>query len=104
MNRSWIVFGLIVIVGMLLIPPKEVSSLDHMGAAADKMFGGTPTRAEHTKVRVVYTPVWSEPEGKDYETIQNSSLATSRLLLQVVVVVVVFGGLALLTGTTNEDD
>lgn len=113
MNKGWTIAGLIVLVLMLLVPPKEATVYDTYGAAADEAINleGVPDRdvpGEHISAKVVYRPVWMEVSGElDYgEQVQDSQLAETRLLLQVVVVVVIFGGMALIIGgeSAESDD
>ena len=40
MNKPLLIIGLLVIGGMLLVPPKEVTTYDGYGAAADELIGG----------------------------------------------------------------
>lgn len=102
--KGWTIAGLIVIVLMLLVPPREVTVFDSYEAAADDMIQleGAPDidrPGEHESTRVIYRPVGAEiPDEIDHgERVEDSSLATTRLLLQIVVVVVFFGGMGLIT-------
>lgn len=107
MNRGAIVLGLIVLAGMLFVPPREVRTHDSMAETADEMFGGdTVTRAEHSRAEVVYLPltyeITAETIGQSGE-VQSVKLATNRLLLQILVVLVGFGGAGLLIGRNEQD-
>jgi hypothetical protein len=111
MSKPWVVIGLLVIGGMLLVPPKEVETYNTIGAAADDVINleGVPDRdepGEHRSTQVIYRPAWSEigDELGHGERVEQTTLATNRLLLQVVVAVVVFGGLGLITGRSTEDE
>jgi hypothetical protein len=105
MNKPLLIIGLLVISGMLLVPPREVRVYDAYGAAADEMIGGMDAPAEHRSTQVVYRPIGAEvgDELDTGEQIRGSRLATNRLLLQVVVAVVVFGGLGLIIGKSKSD-
>jgi len=95
MRKLILITGLLVIVGMCIVPPMEVETvnalsesavLSELGASAD------PESSTH------YVPVWSEPEGPSGRSVRNSTLASQRLMLQVLIVAVLAGGLALIAG------
>lgn len=108
--RGWTIAGLIVIVLMLLVPPREVTVFDSYAAAADDLIRleGVPDfdpPGEHESTTVIYRPVGAElPDEIGHgERVEDSSLATTRLLLQIVVVVVVFGGMGLITSGGGQN-
>ena len=94
MNRVVLIIGMIVVVGMCLIPPMET---ERYNAAAD-LFG-----QDSEEVNIEYRPVWSEPEDTGVTVARNSTLAANRLLLQIVLVSLLTGGVAYVVQPEDEE-
>jgi hypothetical protein len=87
MHRPTLYIGLLVILGMCLVPPFETGPVDRVGDVL---------RGEDVRT-VEYHPIWTRPELAEQDlvsAIQDWDIAGSRLLLQILVVVGVTVGIA----------
>jgi hypothetical protein len=85
MHRPTLYVGLLVILGMCLVPPFETGPMDKVG----DVLRGKDVRT------VEYHPIWTRPELAEdnlVSAIQDWDIAGSRLLLQVLAVAVVTVG------------
>jgi hypothetical protein len=77
MHRPTLYIGLIVILGMCLVPPFETGAVDKVG---DVLRGEQVSAVE-------YHPIWSRPSAQEQDlasAIQDWDIAGSRLLLQIL--------------------
>lgn len=85
MHRPTLYVGLLVILGMCLVPPFETGPVDRVGDVL---------RGEEVRT-VEYHPIWTRPELSEQDlvsAIQDWDIAGSRLLLQILAVAVVTVG------------
>jgi hypothetical protein len=85
MDRPTLYVGLLLILGMCLVPPFEAGPVDQVG----DMLRGDPVR------EVEYRPLWTHPgleEGGSITEVSEGNIAGGRLLLQILAVA---GGTAL---------
>lgn len=82
MHRPTLYIGLLVILGMCLVPPFETGAVDRVG---DVLRGETVQEVE-------YRPIWNHPELKEDDVlaeVQDWNIAGGRLLLQILGVAIV---------------
>ena len=92
MHRPTLYIGLLVILGMCLVPPFETGPVDRVG----DLLRGEDVRT------VEYHPIWTRPELAEDDlvsAIQDWDIAGSRLLLQILAVAVVTVGVAYVRGS-----
>jgi len=77
MHRPTLYIGLLVILGMCLVPPFETGAVDKVG----DMLKGEEVRS------VEYHPIWTKPAFQEQEfqsALQDWDIAGGRLLLQIL--------------------
>jgi hypothetical protein len=91
-HRPTLYVGLLVILGMCLVPPFETGPVERVGDVL---------RGEEVR-EVEYHPIWTRPELADDDllsAIQEWEIAGARLLLQILAVSVVTAGVAYVRGS-----
>jgi hypothetical protein len=91
-HRTTLYVGLLVILGMCLVPPFETGPVERVGDVL---------RGEEVR-EVEYHPIWTRPELADDDllsAIQEWEIAGARLLLQILAVSVVTAGVAYVRGS-----
>lgn len=84
MHRPTVLLGLLVVIGMCLVPPFHTGPVDDV---ADVLSGEEVRSVE-------YHLVWNRPslqDGGPLSSVQNWEIAWTRLLLQLLLVVLVTG-------------
>ena len=92
MHRPTLLIGLLVILGMCLVPPFETGPVDRVGDVL---------RGEEVR-QVEYHPIWTRPELREESVLtamQDWDIAGGRLLLQILGVAVVTAVVAYARGS-----
>lgn len=105
MSKSLIGLGIVVIVGMCLVPPMHMTVHDSIGKEGDRLFGDTTQTRTYTRTHLVYRPVWRAVPDQLATGLNVTEVGIQwpRLLLQIAGVLIVMGGLVLLGGNDVDE-
>jgi hypothetical protein len=98
MHRGCLLFGLLVVVGMCLVPPTEVQIIRHGDTVNSVVQGRFASAGMQVSSHVVYRPVWAAPPTAyaDSTAVEGHGIDATRLFVQLLAAVVLFGGLGML--------
>jgi len=105
MRIVWIGAGVLVVLGMALVPPMHVTVYDADGKEGDRLFGDATEASTYTTTHLVYRPVWwdAPEEMAAGRAVEKTRIAWIWLVGQLAGTGLLFGGLVVLWGTGAVD-